>query len=30
VWLLASGVAVIAIKGRPRNSSYPAHQYTQR
>ena len=30
VWLLASGLAVIAIKGKPRNSSHPAHQYTQR
>jgi hypothetical protein len=33
VWLLVTGVAVIAIKGKqshPRNSSHPAHQYTQR
>jgi hypothetical protein len=30
VWLFATGVAVIAIKGKTRNSSYPGHQYTQR
>ena len=30
VWLFATGVAVIAIKGKTRNSSYAAHQYTQR
>jgi hypothetical protein len=33
LWLLATGVAVIAIKGKqshPHNSSHPAHQYTQR
>ncbi len=30
VWLLLTGVAVIAIKGQTRNSPDPAHQYTQR
>ena len=33
VWLLATGVAMIAIKGKqshPNNSPHPAHQYTQR
>jgi hypothetical protein len=33
VWLLATGIAVLAIKGKrshPHNSLHPAHQYTQR